>query len=63
VFDGTLNSRKAAKNSKTLSLLLALLENNNVDVVSSVSFGVLDYRESPCLSRLGCLIMVSALAN
>jgi len=34
-------------------LLLALPRNNDVDVVNSVSFGVLVYREFPCLSRLG----------
>jgi len=49
VFGGTSNNRKAAKNSKTLSLLLALVGNNDMDVISSVSFGVLDYLESPSL--------------
>ena len=44
-------------------LLLALPKNNDVDVVSSVFFGVLVYRESPCLSRLGCFITVSPLAS
>jgi len=45
-------------------LLLALhLAPRNNDVVSSVSFGVFVYRESPCLSRLGCLFIVSPLAS
>ena len=35
------------KEKDTLSLLLALPRNNGVDVVSSVSFGVLSYREFP----------------
>ena len=35
----------------SLRLRLALPRNNVVDVVNSVPFGVLDYRESPCLSR------------
>jgi len=44
-------------------LLLALLRNNDVDVVSSIFFGVLDNRESSCLSRLECLFTVSPLAS
>jgi len=45
------------------SILLVLPGNNDVDVVSSVSFVVLDYHESPCLSHLGCLIIMSPLAS
>jgi len=58
-----LNPRKdQIKNLEDVNLiLLALPENNDVDVVSSVSFGVLDYRESPCLSHLEYLIIVSLL--
>jgi len=49
---------------------LALLRMNDVDVtrISSCGrdenfIGVLDLRESPCLSRLGCLIHVSPFAS
>jgi len=34
------------------AFILALPRNNDVDVVSFVSFGMLVYRESPCLSLL-----------
>jgi len=44
-------------------ILLLALPRNDVDVVSSVFFGVLVYRESPCLSHLGCLFTVSPLAS
>jgi len=45
------------------SILLALPGNNDVDIISSVSFEVLDYHEFPCLSHLGYLIIVSPLAS
>jgi len=45
--------------------LISLLAsgNNDVDVVSTVLFKVLVYREFPCLSRLGCLFTVSPLTS
>ena len=39
----------------SLRLRLALPRNNDVDVLNSVPFGVLDQRESPCLSHFGVL--------
>jgi len=42
--------------------LLVLSGNNDVDVVSTVPFGVFVYRESPYLSRSGCFFTVSSLS-